>query len=540
MIISCEKCDTRFRLEDERIPVDGTQVRCSRCGTAFFVARPEPTPDPAEEDLLSKSFRDFNHQAGIDAATGEPAAETVVQEQSEQQEEGTGLGDLERSDLYAAEMDAEAGEDEKPDEMDWEFEQPVLSESSASIAGALAEDPEPAFDEGPSHREEAASELLAEEEGGLELDMGAPGQLGEDDLIPPESETEGQLELETGSGGEMEIEGQQREGLDLQMGGDDGQGAESESSTQESDFGLYHERTDEEDREEEESDDDEDYSMEGLVGAVADEVGAGDLEKIGTPENWNLLSDSRSELVGASPSRVEDLSSGFGLEDLVPPSGSSVAAPVTADFSTRSGGGIAEGGSAEKIKVSEDGVGSIELQRTASSPRFQKGVLAMGWAATLVAFLWAAFTSFIPGAILPAPATGGVDIAGYRVSKLEARLIENRSGSDLLVVSGEVQGTVTSVGGGALSVALFGEAESDEILDQAAIGVSLMESDLRERRLVELRELTAFRANAWGSAVALRGEPIPFQAIFADPSPLVTRFELLPIPDRPVKVEGAR
>ncbi len=539
MIISCEKCDTRFRLEDERIPVDGTQVRCSRCGTAFFVIRPESPQTSDEEDLLSKSFRDFNHEAGVDAAIAGSAAETVAQEQSEQQEEGTGVGDLERSDLYAAEMDAQAGEDDKPDEMDWEFEMPTPSESSASVAGALGEDPEPAIDEGLSAREEVAPAPLAEEDGGLELDMGDAGLIGEDDRMQSEPETEGRLELETDSGGEMEIEGQQQAGLDLQMGGEDEQGAESESSAQENDFGLYHDPIDEGDCEDEEGLED-DCSMEGLLGSVADDVGPGDLEQIGTPENWNLLSDSRSELVGSSPPRVEDLSKGFGPEDLMPPTGSSIAAPVTADFSTSAGEGIAEGGSAEKIKVSEHGAGSIEPLRTASSPRFQKEVLAMGWAAALVAFLWAAFSSFTPGAVVPAPAMGGVDLAGYRLSKLEAQLIENRSGLDLLVVSGEVHGTLASFGVPALSVALFSNSRSDGMLDQAAIGMALTEGALREHSLSELRELTASRANAWGSAVASAGAPIPFQAIFADPSPVVTRFELLAIPDRPVKAEGAR
>jgi predicted Zn finger-like uncharacterized protein len=39
VIITCEKCDTRFQLDDARVPDDGIKVRCSRCKHAFLVKR---------------------------------------------------------------------------------------------------------------------------------------------------------------------------------------------------------------------------------------------------------------------------------------------------------------------------------------------------------------------------------------------------------------------------------------------------------------------------------------------------------------------
>ena len=38
MIVTCEACDTRFRLDDERIPSEGVRVRCSCCRHGFFVS----------------------------------------------------------------------------------------------------------------------------------------------------------------------------------------------------------------------------------------------------------------------------------------------------------------------------------------------------------------------------------------------------------------------------------------------------------------------------------------------------------------------
>ena len=37
MVIACDHCNTRFHVDDERIPEAGVRVRCSRCRHAFFV-----------------------------------------------------------------------------------------------------------------------------------------------------------------------------------------------------------------------------------------------------------------------------------------------------------------------------------------------------------------------------------------------------------------------------------------------------------------------------------------------------------------------
>ena len=40
MVIVCQKCQTRFQLDESRIPAKGARVRCSRCKHAFVVAPP--------------------------------------------------------------------------------------------------------------------------------------------------------------------------------------------------------------------------------------------------------------------------------------------------------------------------------------------------------------------------------------------------------------------------------------------------------------------------------------------------------------------
>ena len=77
VIVECQNCDTRFQLDDERIPITGIRVRCSRCKEAFFLQHPEASrsetvdaiaadavaqvsggPEPAE-DLGGSAFDDL-------------------------------------------------------------------------------------------------------------------------------------------------------------------------------------------------------------------------------------------------------------------------------------------------------------------------------------------------------------------------------------------------------------------------------------------------------------------------------------------------
>jgi predicted Zn finger-like uncharacterized protein len=42
MVIQCEKCQTRFKLNENKIPEQGAKVRCAKCRHIFRVFRPEP------------------------------------------------------------------------------------------------------------------------------------------------------------------------------------------------------------------------------------------------------------------------------------------------------------------------------------------------------------------------------------------------------------------------------------------------------------------------------------------------------------------
>ncbi len=60
MIIQCEKCQTRFRLEDSRVTDKGVKVRCTKCKNVFTVHKEESEIDSFEPEgpLAGFSFSD--------------------------------------------------------------------------------------------------------------------------------------------------------------------------------------------------------------------------------------------------------------------------------------------------------------------------------------------------------------------------------------------------------------------------------------------------------------------------------------------------
>lgn len=56
MIIQCEKCQTRFRLDDSRVTDKGVKVRCTKCKHVFTVHKEEPEAGAFEPGLALSDF----------------------------------------------------------------------------------------------------------------------------------------------------------------------------------------------------------------------------------------------------------------------------------------------------------------------------------------------------------------------------------------------------------------------------------------------------------------------------------------------------
>ena len=67
MIIQCDKCATKFRLDDSRITPSGVKVRCTKCDNVFIVTPPPPPEEVQVEEL-------FGVVPGMDDKTARPAS----------------------------------------------------------------------------------------------------------------------------------------------------------------------------------------------------------------------------------------------------------------------------------------------------------------------------------------------------------------------------------------------------------------------------------------------------------------------------------
>lgn len=173
MIITCEKCDTSFNLDESLLKPTGSKVRCSKCRAVFTAYPPQP---PAEE------------QAPIPEADPSPETETAVAEET--------LADLpsEEDEDLAEDLDfnldaepaapAQAGAAlaadtstpaEPPTEADEDLDLGFDLESDAQAPPAVEAEahetpPEAAIEDGPAPEASPGEAAPASEE--LDLDLG--------------------------------------------------------------------------------------------------------------------------------------------------------------------------------------------------------------------------------------------------------------------------------------------------------------------------------------------------------------------------------
>ncbi len=83
MIITCEQCSTKFKLDDARIPEDGVRVRCSRCQHAFFVKRPGTSWEEADEADSSDLFEREVEQTLTGEADDAPVEEAQAAQEAD-------------------------------------------------------------------------------------------------------------------------------------------------------------------------------------------------------------------------------------------------------------------------------------------------------------------------------------------------------------------------------------------------------------------------------------------------------------------------
>lgn len=218
MIVTCEKCNTSFDLDDSLIRDAGSEVKCSECDNVFTVYKSAPIEEPGpllepEEDSADSPRREEPDEEEFDL-------ETLG---LEEELEGEGLGEQREE---AAEEETlglqEGAAEEELDIEDFDFEGEPEAEGPAEVEeGAAAEEAlefetEVSSQEIPEVEEDAAEELDLEaisravEDAAAEPET-APGEAApEDEVLDFDL-----LEPEEGQPGEESIEEIDFEGLSL-------------------------------------------------------------------------------------------------------------------------------------------------------------------------------------------------------------------------------------------------------------------------------------------------------------------------------------
>jgi predicted Zn finger-like uncharacterized protein len=123
--VICEHCETRFKLDEARIPPGGARVRCSRCKHAFFL----PAPGGDEPDLLDELISQTAAEplraphptedlSGGFPLQETPAAEPPTQEPPAEKAPSAPPGEVEASESEWEFGDDFPGEDGDEDSMD--------------------------------------------------------------------------------------------------------------------------------------------------------------------------------------------------------------------------------------------------------------------------------------------------------------------------------------------------------------------------------------------------------------------------------------
>ncbi len=212
MFITCQECNTTFRLDESLLKPTGSKVRCSQCRNMFFAYPPVPQP---AEPVTQEAF------APIMPLDASPPPAPQVQEE-EQELEGIDLAELDSILEHEAPRDSSL-EEELTQELagaDAADEMPDLDEADLDLDFDAALD----LDSDDGAAETVVAEEGAEEDFDLDMDFSL------DDDLPPVSNGEAEtaadhddalsLEEDLEAAGKVALEDAPVSGDDLHMDSD--------------------------------------------------------------------------------------------------------------------------------------------------------------------------------------------------------------------------------------------------------------------------------------------------------------------------------
>jgi predicted Zn finger-like uncharacterized protein len=166
MIIQCDQCNTKFKLDDAKVPDKGVKVRCARCKNIFLVQKEAPAEEPDFDFLLSGlgapspgAGTDLPQEGGAPPAPagGEEGGifgelpETGMGEASEQSvasdDQHAGRDDF-GEDFFSFKEETSAQEEKGPERGEFPFEEEAAAPTDTGVTAESAKGETGEFDFG--------------------------------------------------------------------------------------------------------------------------------------------------------------------------------------------------------------------------------------------------------------------------------------------------------------------------------------------------------------------------------------------------------
>lgn len=119
MIIECDQCNTKFRLDDSRVSPNGVKVRCTKCHNVFIVTPPPPPEEVVVEEVFGTGtpFGEKGPEASGSTASGQESFSPPDSEKEATEPESSAWGVFKDEDESGTDEDNEGtrAEDEEID-----------------------------------------------------------------------------------------------------------------------------------------------------------------------------------------------------------------------------------------------------------------------------------------------------------------------------------------------------------------------------------------------------------------------------------------
>ena len=185
MIIQCDQCDRKFRVDDSKIKPPGSRVRCSKCGNVFFV---EKNDTPKVEETAPETGISDTPSPNLDNLQ----VDSNRKEVTEPNQIEVGISEPAKTDVSADIEPAASTEQEDKQEQVWsiddeqqtsslDIEQPSIDISTGTNTDLDSLPAEVKFEPGPEPEPEPELKADLNVANGLSLDTDSPQDITEPD-----------------------------------------------------------------------------------------------------------------------------------------------------------------------------------------------------------------------------------------------------------------------------------------------------------------------------------------------------------------------